>query len=324
LRPITAAGAATDRESETVKFGVQVNCFQTTWDEIRTSIETLEAGRWNSLWFADHFLPPQRPREQEHLPAFEGWTLLAVAAGMTERLELGHLVLGNTYRNPALLAKMAATLDQASKGRMVLSIGAAWCEREHEAYGWAFPSMKERQDRLQEACELIRRLFTADGPVDYEGTYYRLDQAPLSPGCYRKPHIPIMVGGTGERRTLRTLAMHGDIFNLDGWAGAGISLELYRHKLSVLERHCEAVGRDLAEIKRTLLMPFVVTDDKAAAERFDQILGPGAVAGPRSYVIDRIGEFADAGVEEIMFGAIPTGDVEAFRRVEQEIVAVFD
>ena len=103
-----------------------------------------------------------------------------------------------------------------------------------------------------------------------------------------------------------------------------MSLEFYRHKLSVLERHCEAVGRDLAEIKRTLLMPIAVTDDKAAAERFDAILGPGAVAGPRSYVIDRIGEFADEGVDEIMFGAIPTGDVEALQRVEEEIVRAFD
>jgi alkanesulfonate monooxygenase SsuD/methylene tetrahydromethanopterin reductase-like flavin-dependent oxidoreductase (luciferase family) len=306
-----------------LKFGVQVNCYRTTWDEIRASIETLESGRWHSVWFADHFMPPRGSPEEERLTAFEGWTLSAVAAGMTERLELGHLVLGNTYRNPALVAKMAATLDQAAKGRLVLSLGAAWCEREHQAYGWDFPSMKERQDRLEEACELIRRLFTADGPVDYRGTYYRLEQAPLSPGCYRKPHIPIMVGGMGERRTLRTLAMHGDIFNLDGWAGEGMSLELYRRKIGVLERHCEAAGRDPAEIRRTLLMPISVTDDQPTAERFDAILGPGAVAGPRSYVIDRIGEFADDGVDEIMFGAIPTGDVEALQRIEDEIVAAF-
>ena len=307
-----------------MKFGAQVNCYRTTWDDIRASIETLEAGRWNSVWFADHFLPPPGPREDEPLTAFEGYTLIAVAAGMTEKLRLGHLVLGNTYRNPALVAKMAATLDQASKGRFVLALGAAWFKREHEAYGWDFPAMKERQDRFQEACELIRKLMTADGPVDYDGQYYRLDQAPLSPGCYQEPHVPIMVGGTGERRTLRTLAMHGDIFNLDGWAGGGMSLEYYQHKIGVLERHCEAVGRDPAEIQRTLLMPLWVTDDKPTAEQIIKALGPGTVAGPRSYVVDRIGEFANAGVEEIMFGALPTGNLEAFQHVEEEVVAAFD
>ena len=103
-----------------MKFGVQVNCYRTTWDDIRASIESLEAGRWNSAWFADHFLPPPGRREEEPLPAFEGYTLIAVAAGMTRKLRLGHLVLGNTYRNPALVAKMASTLDQASAGRFVL------------------------------------------------------------------------------------------------------------------------------------------------------------------------------------------------------------
>lgn len=330
-----------------MKFGVQVNCYGTTWDDIRASIETMEAGRWDSLWFADHFLPPgsgpKGDRKTEHRTAFEGYTLIAVAAGMTEKLRLGHLVLGNTYRNPALLAKMATTLDQASKGRFTLALGAGWYEREHKAFGWDFPTMKERSDRFQEACELIRKLFTADGAVDYNGRYYQLDQVQLSPGCYQEPHIPIMVGGTGEQRTLRTLAMHGDIMNVDGWSGRGMSFELYKHKVDVLERHCEKVGRDPAEIKHTLLMPLKITDDQAEAERFIVGLarnsaerwanyeGPlmeprlsGSVAGPLNYVIDRIGEFVDAGVDEIMFGAIPTGHVEAFQRVEEEIVAAFD
>ena len=306
-----------------MKFGVQVNCYRTTWDDIQRSIETMEAGRWNSLWFADHFLPPGR-REDEHLTAFEGYTILAVAAGMTEKLELGHLVLGNTYRNPALVAKMAATLDQASKGRFVLALGAAWFKREHEAFGWTFPSMKERQDRFQEACELIRMMFTADGPVDYNGKYYQLDQAPLSPGCYQTPHTPIMVGGTGERRTLRTLAMFGDVFNLDGWAGQGMSMEIYRHKMNVLEKHCADVGRDPAQIKKTLLMPLLVTEDKERIERFQKGLGKGSMAGPKNEVIDRIGEFEGEGVAEIMFGGIRTGDVESYQRVEEEIVAAFD
>ena len=306
-----------------MKFGVQVNCYRTDWDAIKASIEVMEGTRWNSLWFADHFLPPGR-REDEHLNAFEGYTLISVAAGMTRKLRLGHLVLGNTYRNPGLLAKMATTLDQASEGRFELALGAAWFKREHEAYGWTFPSMKERQDRFEEACELLRLLFTADGPLDYQGRYYQLDQAPLSPGCFQKPHIPIMVGGTGERRTLRTLARYGDIFNMDGWAGQGMSLDVYRHKIGVLEGHCADANRDPAEIKRTLLMPLQITDDKARIERFQKALGPGSMAGPKNEIVDRIGAFEREGVAEIMFGAVPTGNVEMFQRVEEEIVAAFD
>ena len=306
-----------------MKFGVQVNCYRTDWEAIKASIEVMEGTRWNSLWFADHFLPPGR-REDEHLNAFEGYTLISVAAGMTRKLRLGHLVLGNTYRNPGLLAKMATTLDQASEGRFELALGAAWFKREHEAYGWTFPSMKERQDRFEEACELLRLLFTADGPLDYQGRYYQLDQAPLSPGCFQKPHIPIMVGGTGERRTLRTLARYGDIFNMDGWAGQGMSLDVYRHKIGVLEGHCADAGRDPAEIKRTLLMPLQITDDKDRIERFQKALGPGSMAGPKNEIVDRIGAFEREGVAEIMFGAVPTGNVEMFQRVEEEIVAAFD
>ena len=318
-----------------MKFGVQVNCYGTTWDDIRASIEAMEAGRWDSLWFADHFLPPwggpKGDRKTEHRTAFEGYTLIAVAAGMTQKLKLGHLVLGNTYRNPALVAKMAATLDQASKGRFVLGIGASWFKREHEAYGWDFPSMKERSDRFQEACELIRKLFTADGPVDYEGKYYRLDQAPLSPGSYQKPHIPIMVGGLGERRTLRTVARYADVWNLDGFAvgskaarlHGGMSLELYRHKLDVIDRHCEDVGRDPGEIRHSVFMPTKLSNDETEVNEFIQRAGPGTVAGTAGYIIDRIGEFVDAGVDEIMLAPRPS-DVEALQRLDDEVLAAFD
>ncbi|MEZ4869710.1 MAG: LLM class flavin-dependent oxidoreductase [Caldilineaceae bacterium] len=308
-----------------MQFGAQVNCYRTTWDQIRTVIETLETGRWDSLWFADHFLPPPPKREEEPLAAYEGFSLIAAAAAMTQRLRLGNMVLGNTYRNPALVAKMAATIDQISHGRLTLSIGAAWFEREHEAYGWDFPPMRERSDRLEEACALIRLLFTAEGPVDFNGRYYQLNQAPLSPGCYQKPHIPILVGGTGEQRTLRTLAMYGDIFNLDGWARGPMTVDYYRHKLAVLERHCAAVGRDPAEIKHTILMPVMVTDDPAAAAHFiaNRSLGEGSAAGPKNYVIDRIGEFINAGVDEIMFAGLPTNDLERYQHFAEEILAVF-
>ena len=302
-----------------MKFGVQVNCYTTTWDAIKASVHVMEAGDWDSIWFADHFLPPGRPNEAG--TAFEGYTLIAVVAGMTEKLHMGHLVLGNPYRNPGLLAKMATTLDQASNGRFTLALGAGWFKREHEAYGWTFKSMKERQDRFQEACELIRLLFTSEEPVTYNGKYYQLDNAPMSPGCFQQPHTPIMVGGTGERRTLRTLAMYGDIMNMDGWAGQGMSMSIYQHKVSVLEKHCADVGRDPAEIQKTLLMPILITDNKEHIENFQRRLGTGSMAGPKNEIVDRIGAFEQAGVSEIMFGGVATGDVEQYERIEKEIVA---
>ena len=331
-----------------MKFGVQVSCYNTDWEKIKSSIETLEEGRWNSLWFADHFLPPSPgspggQRDQEQGTAFEGFTLASIAAGMTEKLEIGHLVLGNTYRNPALVAKMASTIDQASKGRFILSLGAAWFAREHEAYGWTFPSLRERSDRFEEACELIRLLFTSEEPVNYSGRYYNLEDAPLSPSCYRDPHVPILVGGTGEKRTLRTLAKYGDILNIDGWSGRGMSLDLYNHKVGVLETHCENVGRDPSDIKHSLLMPIKITNNQKEAEEFIKRLGyrasdpshgnfagkllspedSGSVAGSRDYVIERIAEFVEAGVDEIMFGGISTGDTEQLEQIEQDIVGAF-
>ena len=260
-----------------MKFGAQVNSFDATWDDIHPYIQTMEAGRWNSLWFADHFLPPGAPANlwatEEHIPCFDGFTLIAVAAGMTQRLKLGGLVMGNTYRNPALVAKMATTLDQASKGRVILGLGAAWFKREHEAYGWDFPSLKERSDRLQEACELIRKLFTADGPVDYDGRYYRLDQAPLSPGCYQKPRISrLWSAATGSVAHCAPWPCTATSSISTAWETRnlpdGMSVESYRHKIGVLERHCEDVGRDPAEIRGTIHMPLNLTDDKESAKRF--------------------------------------------------------
>ncbi|MCH2334043.1 MAG: LLM class flavin-dependent oxidoreductase [Pseudomonadales bacterium] len=308
-----------------MEIGAQVGCYRNTWDSIRTVVELLEAGPWSSVWFADHYLPPPGRREEEHLTAHEAFTLIAAVAGFTERLRLGHLVLGNTYRNPAQVAKMASTLDQISHGRFTLGIGASWFKREHEAYGWDFPPMRERQDRFEEAVELIRALFTQKGPVSFDGRYYHLDEAPMAPGCFQEPHIPILVGGTGERRTLRTLAQSGDVMNLDGWAGGPMSAEYFHHKVGVVEKHCEAVGRDPAEIRYTVLMPTMVTDDSSAVAEFmaNRRLGEGSAAGPKNYVIERIGEIVDAGASEIMIGGVLTDDLEQYQLIAEEIIPVF-
>ena len=309
-----------------MKFGAQVGVYRNDWDEVSAVALAMDKGRWDSIWFADHYLPPPGRPEEEHLTAHEGFTVLAAVAGMTENLRMGHLVLGNTYRNPALVAKMAATVDQISRGRFILGIGAAWFKREHEAYGWDFPSMKERQDRFEEAVQLIRALFTSDDPVDFNGEYYRLERAPLAPGCFQRPHIPILIGGTGEKRTLRTLARYGDIMNLDGWAGGPMNKEFFQYKVGIVEAHCEDCRRDPADIKKTVLMPTLVSDDKAAVDAFvnGRDLGEGTAAGTKNFVIDRIGELIDAGAEEVMLGGIITADVENFQQIDEEILSAFD
>ena len=306
-----------------MKFGAQVGVYRTTWDKIRDVVERCDQGRWNSVWFADHYLPPGRGQD-EQLTAHEGFSVAAAAAAFTSTVEIGHMVLGNTYRNPAYAAKMAATVDQISHGRFTFSIGAAWFKREHEAFGWDFPSMRERQDRLQEACELVRKLFHASGPVSYQGQYYRLDEAPLSPGSYGRP-IPIMVGGTGPKRTLKTLAMFGDVFNLDGWAGGPMTSAYLAEKWDILQGHCETVGRDPGEIRKTVLVPTLVSDDKEACDAMMKArrLGDGAAVGPKNYVIDRIGEIVDGGVDEIMIGGLNTETPEVYQMYEEEILSAF-
>jgi len=307
-----------------MEFGVQVNVYRTTWDEVKASTLAMDAGNWDSVWYADHFIPPGANREQEAMTAFEGLAVAATAAGMTSKLRIGNLVLGNTYRNPAHVAKIAGTIDTMSEGRFTLAIGAGWYTREHQAYGWEFPSMKDRQDRFEEACKLIRDLIHSQEPVTHQG-YYSVDDARLSPGNYDVSQpIPIMVGGTGPKRTLRTLARYGDVMNLDGWAGGGMSLKYYQHKASILDKHCEDCGRDPSEIRRTLLMPCYITEDKERIEQIVKGLGEGTVAGSKQYIIDRIGEFQDAGIAEVMFGGIPSGNVALLQQFEEDIISAFN
>ena len=307
-----------------MEFGVQVNVYRTTWDEVKASTLAMDAGNWDSVWYADHFIPPGANREQEAMTAFEGLAVAATAAGITSKLRIGNLVLGNTYRNPAHVAKIAGTIDTMSEGRFTLAIGAGWYTREHQAYGWEFPSMKDRQDRFEEACKLIRDLIHSQEPVTHQG-YYSVDDARLSPGNYDDSQpIPIMVGGTGPKRTLRTLARYGDVMNLDGWAGGGMSLQYDQHKASILDKHCEDCGRDPSEIRRTLLMPCYITEDKERIEQIVKGLGEGTVAGSKQYIIDRIGEFQDAGIAEVMFGGIPSGNVALLQQFEEEIISAFN
>ncbi|MEC8833577.1 MAG: LLM class flavin-dependent oxidoreductase, partial [Pseudomonadota bacterium] len=190
--------------------------------------------------------------------------------------------------------------------------------REHQAYGWEFPSMRERSDRLEEACELIRKLFHS-GPeerIDYDGEYYQLKQAAFAPKSGNGKPIPIMVGGTGEKRTLKTLAMYGDIMNVIA------SPERLKHLSGVLEKHCEAVGRDPTEIQKTVHVPIRIVHDEKKAE---EIRGENAwsMIGSPQYVIDRIGDFLDVGITEFTPQIRPQRP-EIYQELDEDVFSAFD
>ncbi len=303
-----------------MEFGAQLLNYFITWEETLSAIKHIDAGPWSSLWFSDHFLPPYPRADWEDKEALESWSMITATAAVTERVQLGILVTGNMYRNPALLAKMAATVDQISNGRLILGIGAGWYKREHEAFGWEFPGVKERSDRLEEAVELIKMLFTADGPINYNGQYYKLHDAYFSPPCTQKPHLPIMVGGNGEKRTLRTLARFGDMANID-FNKPGTP-EMFQHKIKVLERHCEDIGRDPKDIKKTMVIPIRIEKDEKEAEALRERRGDWALYGTVPFIIDRIQQFIDAGAEEIILSGI-LSKPELFKQIEEEITSTF-
>ena len=174
-------------------------------------------------------------------------------------------------------------------------------------------------------------LLNSEEPVNFKGEYYSLENAPLSPKSFQSPHLPIMVGGLGEKRTLRTLARYGDMWNLDGFAVGkeenarfgGMSLELFNRKVDILHKHCEKAGRDPSEISLTISMPTKLSNDKSETDAFIKQVGPGTVAGTADYIVSRVGEFMEAGVDEIMFSPRPS-DKESLQELDEEVISAFN
>ena len=311
----------------TMKFAMMAG--QTApWSELAGFVQFLDREtRFHSAFVIDHMVPGS-PGDDDSGICFEGWTSLAALAALTDRIRLGVMVTGVTYRNPALVAKMAATVDHISNGRLELGIGAAWHEPEHRAYGWEFPPVRERQDRLEEAVQLIRALFASDGRASFNGTYYQLDGAPFSPQPVQRPRPPIIVGGGGERRTLRTLARYGDVMNTGG------TPDEMRRKIAILEGHCRDAGRDPAEIEKTYHGPLVVSDNAAFIDRVAALVASdGSITveevkrsmpiGNATHVRAAVEEYARAGVQRMVIISIPPWKPDIYRRLNDEIVAAF-
>jgi F420-dependent oxidoreductase-like protein len=223
-----------------------------------------EAG-FASIWVMDHFfqIPVVGPAEE---PMLEGYSALSYLAAMTQRARLGTLVTGVVYRYPGILVKTVTTLDVLSGGRAYLGIGAAWNEREAQGLGVPFPPVKERFERLEEALQIAKQMWSGT-VAPYQGKHYQLAETLNSPQALSKPHPPILIGGMGEQKTLRLVAQYADACNLFAHGG----VELIRHKLAVLKRHCEAVGRPYDEIERTSLGTVNLSDDGMTASQVIEI-----------------------------------------------------
>lgn len=235
------------------------------FDKIVAQAQAAEANGFGLVTVMDHLYQIAGVGQVEE-PMLEGWSVLNALARETKSVRLGTLVTGVTYRNPALLAKMVTTLDIVSAGRAILGLGAAWNDVEHEGYGYEFPRVGERMDRLDEALAIAKAMFTEDRP-SFEGRHYRIHEALNVPRPVQPGGPPILIGGGGEQRTLRIAAKYADMTH---WFPLG--MDVLRHKNEVLEGYCAEIGRDPSTIERTMAAPVVVArDDAAMAALLDRV-----------------------------------------------------
>lgn len=311
-----------------VKFGVFVpQGWRMDLAQIEDPIEKYEAmtkvaqaadrGPWDAIWVYDHFHTVPEPKLEA---TFECWTITSTLVRDTKRVRVGQMVGCNGYRNPALYAKIASTVDVASHGRLNAGIGAGWYEHEWRAYGYGFPELKERMGRLKEACEIIHRMWTEDSPV-FNGKYYAIDRPINEPKGVQQPHPPLWIGGSGERVTLKLVAQFGDACNVGG------DPDTIRHKLGVLREHCETVGRNYDDLIRSTQAEVLVIgkhDDPERARaraRRDQSFSEGTLVADADNVAAHLRTLIDAGIDYFIV-SIPgvAYDLEPLHRFETEVI----
>jgi F420-dependent oxidoreductase-like protein len=256
-----------------LSFGIKTAPQNVSYEDIvRVWREADGIPAFEHAWVFDHFMPLGNDPTG---PCLEGWTLLAALAAQTERLRIGQMVTGNTYRHPTVLANMGATVDVISNGRLDFGIGAGWNELEHTAYGIPLYAPGERINRLGEACEVTRLLWT-ETVANFDGRYYQLKDARCEPKPLQKPYPPFVIGGSGEQKTLRVVARYADIWNYSGGP-----VETFQHKNEVLDGYCREIGRDPAAIARSVQVRF----DQAAPEQTRALLKDFVQAGASHLVV---------------------------------------
>ena len=307
-----------------MQFGLQINPYLNgptgnPWDSVERVARATDASAFDSLWVYDHFLYeggyPGHPYSE---PVLECFTTLGAIAAVTRRIRLGQLVLSVPYRNPAAMTKMATTLDLISHGRSILGLGAGWHKREYEGYGWGeFEPAPVRMKRLEEALRVVLAIWT-ERPAHFEGTYYRLDRANENPPPVQRPHPPIMVGGSGEKVTLRLVAQYAQFCNLSGDPATVGRL------FDALREHCARLNRPYEAITRSIYTTVVIGKDDAEVaakrERLAPFIPDGALIGTPDQLIEAFRAYARVGCQYVVFRTPDWVDVEPVQCFAEQVI----
>jgi F420-dependent oxidoreductase-like protein len=288
-----------------MKLGLQIPYF--TWPggapemgpKLAQIAHEAENAGYDSIWVMDHHfqIPMVGPAETDML---EAYTTLGFIAAHTSRATLGTMVTGVTYRNPGILVKQVTTLDVLSGGRAWLGIGAAWFEREHDGLGVRFPPLKERFERLDEALQIANQMWNSDNNGAFQGKHYQLKETLNVPESLSRPHPRILIGGSGERKTLRLVARYADACNINGMLG----VEAVKHKLEVLREHCQRENRNYEDIEKTILL----------------LLNPGPNGENAPQVVDQLGQFAEIGVQTVIGALIGMETIKPIESIANDIL----
>ena len=315
-----------------MKLGVMIEGQEgVTWDLWRRLAARVEALGFESLWRSDHFMS----LEDSNRDAIETWVALALIAAETTRLRFGPLVCPMTFRHPSLLARMAASVDVLSGGRLVLGLGAGWNEHEHHAFGIPFPPLPARIELLKEGIEVIRRLL-GDGPAHFNGRHYQLNGSNPCPKPVQKPRIPLLIGTTGAGRMLRVVARYADEWDAPGITSPGA----YRARSERLDSYCRAINRDPGDIRRCVSTAYLIGRDAAAVQRrgammqqlipslasLDPVAVPevlrrdGWMVGTPEQIVGQLRALADEGVDRVIFQHNDPADFEALELMANEVM----
>jgi F420-dependent oxidoreductase-like protein len=295
--PMPRMAQAASPTAGKLRFGVQTPPQHVAYSELLQTWQEADELGFDSAFVFDHFMPIYSDPSG---PCLEGWTLLAALAAQTKRVRVGVLVTGNTYRNPAILAKMAATVDQVSQGRLILGIGAGWFELEHTAYGIPFSTVGGRARQLGESLEVMKLLFTKEKST-YTGKYYQLKDAPFEPKTVQKPHPPLLIGGQGPKLILPVIARHANIWHM---RVRDVTPEAIKQLSANFDTICRKVGRDPAEVERAVS------------------LRPEQLTGASEEVHGQIQALADVGIRHFII-SLPPNERKFLGRFSKEIMPAF-